>query len=183
MVNLTVIKEYNPIDWVNYILLDDKVLLSQCRLEMIRGSGKGGQKKNKTSNAVRLHFFHFRSFSQKHRSQSKNIKTALKKLRLEIALNNAQKIGSSNLVPRKNWETIPPVLRPFLANGLVLISVNNKNYPYFLGFLKDLVWQLEGDEKKIAVFLGISRSQLQKWDKKNANLTPFRLKNKPISSV
>ena len=45
MVNLTVIKEYNPIDWVNYILLDDKVLLSQCRLEMIRGSGKGGQKK------------------------------------------------------------------------------------------------------------------------------------------
>ena len=162
------IKEYNPIDWVNYILLDDKVLLSQCRLEMI----------------VRLHFFHFRSFSQKHRSQSKNIKTALKKLRLEIALNNAQKIGSSNLVPRKNWETIPPVLRPFLANGLVLISVNNKNYPYFLGFLKDLVWQLEGDEKKIAVFLGISRSQLQKWDKKNANLlTPFRLKNKPISSV
>ena len=54
----------------------------------------------------------------------------------------------------------------------------------FFRFLKDLVWQLEGDEKKIAVFLGISRSQLQKWDKKNANLlTPFRLKNKPISSV
>ena len=66
--------------------------------------------------------------------------------------------------------------------------MNNKNYPYFLGFLKDflkdLVWQLEGDEKKMATFLGISRSQLQKWDKKNANLlTPFRLKIKPISSV
>ena len=84
-------KKYNPTDWVNYILLDDKVLLSQCRLEMIRGSGKGGQKKNKTSNAIRLHLFHFRSFSQKHRSQNENIKTALKKLRLEIALNNAQK--------------------------------------------------------------------------------------------
>ena len=184
MTNLIVIKEYNPVNWVHYILLDDKALLSQCRLEMIRGSGKGGQKKNKTSNAIRLHFFHFKAFSQKQRSQTANIKIALKKLRLEIALNNAQKLGSSNLFPRKNWETIPPALRPFLANGRMLISVNNKNYPYFLGFLKDLVWQLEGDEKKMATFLGISRSQLQKWDKKNANLlTPFRLKIKPISSV
>ena len=110
------IKEYNPVNWVHYILLDDKALLSQCRLEMIRGSGKGGQKKNKTSNAIRLHFFHFKAFSQKQRSQTANIKIALKKLRLEIALNNAQKLGSSNLFPRKNWETIPPALRPFF-NG------------------------------------------------------------------
>ena len=100
-------KKYNPTDWVNYILLDDKVLLSQCRLEMIRGSGKGGQKKNKTSNAVRLHFFHFVDlFLKSIALKMKTIKTALKKMRLEIALNNAQKLGSSNLFPRKNWETI-----------------------------------------------------------------------------
>ncbi len=163
-------KEYNPADWVSYVLLDDKPLLSHCRLEMIRGSGKGGQKKNKTSNAIRLHFFHFKAFSQKQRSQTANIKIALRKLKVEIALDNQKNSPIKNLFPRQKWDFVPETIRQFLANALLQISTHNKNYPYFLGFLKDLVWQLEGDEKKIAIFLGISRSQLQKWDKKNANL-------------
>ena len=35
-------------------LLTDDALLSECRWDQFRGSGPGGQKRNKTSNAVRL---------------------------------------------------------------------------------------------------------------------------------
>ena len=91
-------------------------MLSQCRLEMIRGSGKGGQKNHKTSNAIRLHFFHFKAFSQKQRSQTANIKIALKKLKLEIALKMPQKLGLVICFLEKIGKL---ALRPFLANGNV----------------------------------------------------------------
>src|SRR5687768_18007357 len=35
-------------------LLSDDALLAQCRWDQYRGSGPGGQKRNKTSNTVRL---------------------------------------------------------------------------------------------------------------------------------
>jgi len=52
------------------------------KLEFTRGSGKGGQKKNKTSSAVRL--THIESgavgYSETERSQSQNKKIALERL-------------------------------------------------------------------------------------------------------
>lgn len=71
-----------------WLALEDEALLKQCRVEVCRGTGPGGQKRNKTSTSVRL--FHLPSGvsaeNDETRSQHQNKSLALKSLRLKIAL-------------------------------------------------------------------------------------------------
>jgi RF-1 domain len=68
--------------------LSDTQLLAQCRVETFRGPGPGGQKRNKTSSAVRL--THQPSgisvTAGESRSQSQNRAKALRRLRHRMAL-------------------------------------------------------------------------------------------------
>ena len=62
-------------------------LLDECQRQVFRGSGPGGQKRNKTSSGVRL--IHTpsgcTSIATERRSQKQNLTQALARLRLEIA--------------------------------------------------------------------------------------------------
>lgn len=71
-----------------WLALPDDALLEQCRLEAFRGSGPGGQKRNKTSSAVRLVHLptNLSVRSEESRSQMSNRRSALMRLRLQIAL-------------------------------------------------------------------------------------------------
>ena len=68
--------------------IDDEHFLRDCRWEAFRGSGPGGQKRNKTSSAVR--FVHIPSgieaVSSESRSQASNRESALRRLRHRIIL-------------------------------------------------------------------------------------------------
>ena len=68
----------------------DDILLSQCKIETFRSSGKGGQHINKTESAVRL--THIESgihvTCQEQRSQYLNKIKCIKELRLRIERNN-----------------------------------------------------------------------------------------------
>src|SRR5262249_53891255 len=68
--------------------IDDEQFLSQCRTEAFRGSGPGGQKRNKTSSAVRL--IHIPTgvgaTAEEFRSQAQNRAAALRRLRHRLAL-------------------------------------------------------------------------------------------------
>lgn len=66
----------------------DSVLLAECRVEQFRGPGPGGQKRNKTSNAVRLTHepTGVSATSTETRSQKQNLAAALKRLRLRLVL-------------------------------------------------------------------------------------------------
>ena len=68
----------------------DDILLSECKVETFRSSGKGGQHANKTESAVRL--THIKSgiqvMCQDDRSQHLNKTKCLKELRLRIEKNN-----------------------------------------------------------------------------------------------
>jgi hypothetical protein len=68
--------------------LSDDQLLAPCRLETFRGPGPGGQKRNKTSSAVRLtHLPSGISVSAgESRSQARNRAVALRRLRHRMAL-------------------------------------------------------------------------------------------------
>ena len=72
----------------SWLALSDDALLRQCTVETCRGSGPGGQKRNKTSSAVRL--LHKPSGvaaeNDESRSQHINRVFALSSLRLKIAL-------------------------------------------------------------------------------------------------
>ncbi len=74
---------------------DDNALLAECRLDFFKATGKGGQKRNKTSSAVRI--IHIPTGIQAtdcaERSQLRNRGNALKKLRYELAFNLREPFG------------------------------------------------------------------------------------------
>src|SRR5207248_4007027 len=71
--------------WVN---LSDSQLLEQCEVDTYRASGPGGQKRNKTSSAVRIR--HAASglivIAEESRSQHENRARALRRLRQALYL-------------------------------------------------------------------------------------------------
>lgn len=71
-----------------FLLLEDAALLEQCSVDHYRASGPGGQKRNKTSSAVRLrhHPTGLSVTAADDRSQHVNKRRALRRLRQAIAL-------------------------------------------------------------------------------------------------
>ena len=78
----------DAVDAIDYLALDDDELLRQCEVDTYRGSGPGGQKRNKTSSAVRLRHAPtgVLAAASDTRSQHSNRKEALRRLRERIAL-------------------------------------------------------------------------------------------------
>lgn len=104
--------------WLN---ASDLELENACRLDFFKASGRGGQKRNKTSNAVR--FTHEPSgiavSDCSGRSQHTNRATALKKLRYQIAL-------QVRVVPGT-----PP--------ARLDVSLSNAEYPMFTAHILDIL--------------------------------------------
>src|SRR5262249_14690328 len=82
--------------------LNDGQLLAQCEVDTYRASGPGGQKRNKTSSAVRLR--HPPSglivIAEESRSQHENRARALKRLRQAIHLKLREELPPEALAPR-----------------------------------------------------------------------------------
>src|SRR5438552_7866999 len=72
----------------NWTALNDRQLLAQCEVDTYRASGPGGQKRNKTSSAVRLR--HLPSglivIAEESRSQHENRARALRRMRQALYL-------------------------------------------------------------------------------------------------
>src|SRR3954452_24876306 len=78
-----------------WTILTDPQLLAQCEVDTYRASGPGGQKRNKTSSAVRLR--HLPSglivIAEESRSQHENRAKALKRLRQALYLKLREPAG------------------------------------------------------------------------------------------
>ncbi len=70
------------------LALPDEKLLELCRVDRMRGSGRGGQKRNVTESAVRITYppRGVQAGSDATRSQAQNRKLALRSLRRRLAL-------------------------------------------------------------------------------------------------
>ena len=79
----------------------DDDLLSECKVETFRSSGKGGQHANKTNSAVRITHIKsgIKAICQSERSQFLNKKKCLKEIRLRI--------NKNNVIPVKRIKTNP----------------------------------------------------------------------------
>jgi len=128
-------------EWLN---LSDLELEKACRLDFFKASGRGGQKRNKTSNAVR--FTHEPSgiavSDCSGRSQHKNRATALKKIRYQIAL-------QVRLVPG-------------IAPSRLDVSLSNAEYPIFTAHILDILNDNEFIISQAAQTLELSTSKLIK---------------------
>src|SRR6266496_5058506 len=84
--------------WAN---LTEDQLLAQCEVDTYRASGPGGQKRNKTSSAVRIR--HPPSglivIAEESRSQHENKARALRRLRQALYLKLREPVAAEDLAP------------------------------------------------------------------------------------
>ena len=137
----------------------DEELSALCRLEFSRGSGNGGQKRNKTSSAARVVLLEDERFAAEdcsERSQHQNRARALRKLRRLIAF----EVRKSPAVPPERIEC----------------SLTHEEYPLNLAHLFDVLEEQNYDHKSSASLCGVTVSAFLKllkrddevWTKVNA---------------
>src|SRR6516225_10444979 len=81
--------------------LSDAQLLAQCEVDTYRASGPGGQKRNKTSSAVRLRHSPsgLRVIAEESRSQHQNRARAIRRLRQALELQIREDLPTEFLKP------------------------------------------------------------------------------------
>jgi len=129
--------------------------LKLCEISAYKGSGPGGQHKNKTNSGVKLklrvesgELRVIEAYSCDDRSSHVNKLFALKKLRLKIAL----------LIREE-----PTVQIPFPFPGSDgKISPDNNLYPQFIADILDRINFCKGDLSEAAKIWGLSKSALNK---------------------
>jgi len=133
--------------------LSDSELLKECEVSAYKGSGPGGQHRNKTNSGVKLkirggELMSLESYSCDDRSSHINKLLALKKLRLKIALQIRE-------------EPTPQIPFPFPGTG-GKISQDNVLYPQFIADILDRINFCKGDLAEAAKLWGLSKSALNK---------------------
>src|SRR3954454_11918948 len=88
--------------------LNDEQLLAECRINISRGSGPGGQKRNKTSNAVHLRHIGtgVEATATESRSLAENRLHAIHRLRLKIAVEVREPVDLLKFEPPEWFRTI-----------------------------------------------------------------------------
>ena len=83
------------------LALADPVLLGQCQVDRLRGSGPGGQKRNKTESSVRLRHTAtgLSALAGESRSQPENKARALRRLRERIAFDLREPVDLDDYQP------------------------------------------------------------------------------------
>lgn len=138
-----------------WLSLTDEALLAQCEVDTYRASGPGGQKRNKTSSAVRLR--HPASgqlvIAEESRSQHENKARAIKRLRMAIALNCRTPFA----VEQGPSETLTRHQQP---DGAVVVSTRNPDYPACVALALDALQMASGRMKDAGALLGMGTSAL-----------------------
>jgi hypothetical protein len=134
---------------------DDERLLAECQVHTFRARGPGGQKRNKTSSAVRLH--HLPSGlivkAAESRSQQENKNRALRRLRMALAV-----CFRCPLPEKIRW---PPTVQ--ITDGTLRLRPGNPAVPQVVGLILDALNQHEGRVGAAAAALGISTSSLVRF--------------------
>lgn len=141
-------------EWPELLALDDAELLAQCDVDTFRGTGPGGQKRNKTESAVRLRHRQsgLVSRSDDSRSQHQNRGHALRRLRRLIALELRSRVALDGYRP-------PQALRELLAGRL---GRRHRLYPPAVAALLDLLVAAELKLSVAAEAAGSSTSKLSR---------------------
>jgi len=141
-----------------WLELDDAALLSQCDVDTYRAGGPGGQKRNKTSSAVRLR--HRPSgllvIAEESRSQHENKARALRRLRMALALEVRAPVDGT----RMGRDRLASHLS---AAGRLEVSPRNPLYPLIVGCVLDELAAQAGSIREAAARLGMSTGQLARF--------------------
>ena len=153
-------------DHDDFLALDDTRLLAQCRVHAYRASGPGGQKRNKTSSAVRLHHHPTGLIARgtESRSQHENKARALRRLRLAIAFHVRRLYDPDTDVPS---DLLRGCLTP---DGRLQCGRRDARYPAVVRDLLDVFFAHQGRTAETAAALGISTAHLVSFFRKDPKL-------------
>ena len=125
------------------LMMDDAQLSGCCQLDFFKATGNGGQKRNKTSSAVRvtLNGYDLSATDCSERSQHRNREAALRKLRMLLALTER---------------------RPYQEFERKECSSGHPDFPLFTARLLDLMAEQAWDYRKAAEVFGCSGTRMLK---------------------
>jgi len=148
-----------------WLELTDAKLLAQCQVDTYRASGPGGQKRNKTSSAVRLRHGATGTIvtATESRSQHENRMRALRRLRQSIALHQRSHIDLATRAPA--------FLEAARQRGPGLrVSQRHPDYFKIIQYVLDLLLATRGSVCESATHLCFSTAQLVRFLKCDAKL-------------
>jgi len=140
--------------------LDDRALATICKIDLYKASGTGGQKRNKTSSAVRMRHLESGLISKAadSRSQSDNRRKAMRRMRESLALDLREELESGYKVS----EAAQGVLK---KGGLSKNSKTRVKVEYLLAVAEilDVFVSEEAVVSSAAKRLGVTTSNLAKF--------------------
>lgn len=139
------------------VCLDDDTLLRECSIRFLRASGPGGQHRNKTESAVVLHHTPTGVEGQaaERRSQADNRRNALKRLRVNLAL-QVRSPGLAAAAPTALW-------RSRCREGKLVINPEHHDFAPLLAEALEVILDRNGHTHSAAEQLGCTHSQLVKF--------------------
>lgn len=136
-------------------------LLEQCEVDTYRASGPGGQKRNKTSSAVRLR--HLPTglivIAEESRSQHDNKAKALQRLWRELFLRIRDDVPA-DVQTFGAMATHPDLASAYDRRGRLSLSVRDARFWPAVGVVLDVLQAVEGRVAEAAGLLGISTGNL-----------------------
>ena len=143
-------------NWTN---LNDAQLLAQCEVDTYRASGPGGQKRNKTSSAVRIR--HLPSalivIAEESRSQHDNRVKAIKRLRQAFYLKLRESISTEGLSSVSQHAELASVRS---LSGKLEVGRRDERFWPVVGLILDVLEATEARVSETAAALGISTGHL-----------------------
>jgi hypothetical protein len=138
--------------------LDPAALATQCEFRATRRSGPGGQNRNKVETAVVLTHkpTGISAQASERRTQGENRRTALHRLRLELALTIRRPIQNSAERPYSRTN----LWRKRCRSGRIDVSPEHDDFPALLAEALDVLHTSGDDPKAAARLLGCSPTQL-----------------------
>lgn len=139
-------------DCPDWLALDDAALLAQCDIHIYKSSGPGGQHRNKVSSAVRVKHrpTGVTAHGDDSRSQHENKALAIKRLRMNFALQIRRPVDLQTLSP----DSLPPVVAECVfaprggtvGNASRRLTIGRKDHRFWqiAQFLLDLLEVCEG---------------------------------------
>jgi hypothetical protein len=141
--------------------LSDAQLLGQCEVDTYRASGPGGQKRNKTSSAVRLR--HLPSglivIAEESRSQHENKAKALRRLRQALFLQLREGL-SLDIQTLDNLPRHPDFEPARSADGKLHVGRKDARYWPAVGVVLDVLENVQGRVSDAASALGTTTGNL-----------------------
>jgi protein subunit release factor B len=133
--------------------LTDEQLLRQCEVDTYRASGPGGQKRNKTSSAVRLRHppTGLIVIAEESRSQHENRARALRRMRQALYLEVRDDLPESSAADLMHARD---------ADGRLALGRKHERFWHAVGAALDLLVTYEARLSEVAERVGISTANL-----------------------